>query len=145
MASEFKQTWKTQTELGKSFGLSAIAVGKKLKEWGLKNLDNTATEIALSEGYATNTPLKNGTPYFLWNKDLISAKFLEAGLTQLDSPTFRCKGAATAIIGCEKQLEKGDDKIARMMYDSIINKLKAEDKSLVNQFLQELGSKTQIE
>lgn len=39
--------WINQKELGKQFNLSAIAVGKKLKEWGLKDVNNTPTPFAL--------------------------------------------------------------------------------------------------
>lgn len=48
----FGDLWKNQTELGKKFGLSAIAVGKILTERGLKD-GKAATKKALDEGYAT--------------------------------------------------------------------------------------------
>ena len=65
---KFNQIWSNQTDLGKRFGLSAIAVGKLLVEEGLKDQKTKlATEKALNEGYAKSTPLKDGTPYFMWN------------------------------------------------------------------------------
>ena len=65
---KFDQIWKNQTELGKKFGISAIAVGKILTEHGLKDQQTKqATQRALDEGYAESTPLKDGTPYFMWN------------------------------------------------------------------------------
>ena len=63
---KFDQIWSNQTDLGKRFGLSAIAVGKLLVEEGLKDQKTKlATEKALNEGYAKSTPLKDGTPYFM--------------------------------------------------------------------------------
>jgi hypothetical protein len=68
---KFNQAWKNQTDLGKRFGLSAIAVGKILSEKGLKT-GRDATQKALDEGYATSTPLKDGTPFYLWNTSKVS-------------------------------------------------------------------------
>ena len=65
---KFNQMWSNQTNFGKKFGLSAIAVGKLLIEAGLKDpITKQATEKAISEGYAKSTPLKDGTPYFMWS------------------------------------------------------------------------------
>jgi len=65
---KFTQMWSNQTNLGKKFGLSAIAVGKLLVGEGLKDpTTKLATKKALEEGYAKSTPLKDGTPYFMWS------------------------------------------------------------------------------
>lgn len=65
---KFNQIWSNQTNLGKRFGLSAIAVGKLFVEVGLKDSKTKlATKKAIDEGYAKDTPLKDGTPYFMWN------------------------------------------------------------------------------
>ena len=71
---KFSQIWSNQTDLGKKFGLSAIAVGKILIEHGLKDLQTKyATEKALTSGYAKSTPLKKGTPYFMWNYQMVKS------------------------------------------------------------------------
>jgi hypothetical protein len=54
--------------LGKAFNLSAVAIGKKLKELELRQADGTPTANAISEGYCRAAPLKDGTPFFLWHK-----------------------------------------------------------------------------
>jgi hypothetical protein len=69
---KFSNMWKNQTELGKRFGLTSIAVGKILTECGLKD-GKSATQKALDEGYATFTPLKDGTPFYLWNVAKVSS------------------------------------------------------------------------
>ena len=137
--------WINQKELGKQFNLSAIAVGKKLKEWGLKDANNTPTAFALEQEYALNTPLKSGLPVYLWNSEKVSDKLKEEGFVHLSSPEVRCKSYAQSLISCEKQLERGDDKMALSMQDSIRKRIKAEDKLLVNKFLQELGSDLRVE
>jgi hypothetical protein len=65
-ARKFGDQWKNQTELGKRFGLSSIAVGKILSEHGLKE-GKQATKKAIDEKYAIFTPLQDGTPFYLWN------------------------------------------------------------------------------
>ncbi len=47
---KFADVWVNQTTLGKQFGLSAIAMGKKLKELGLRSDDGNPTTLALSNG-----------------------------------------------------------------------------------------------
>lgn len=68
---KFTDVWANQTNLGKQFGLSAIAMGKKLKELGLRGEDGKPTVQALLEGYCILTPLKNGTPFFMWSRQKI--------------------------------------------------------------------------
>lgn len=68
---EFADKWKNQTDIGKRFGLSSVAVGKILASMGLKD-DRNATQKALDEGYAKFTPLKDGTPFYMWNATKIS-------------------------------------------------------------------------
>ena len=58
---KFTDVWANQTNLGKQFGLSAAAMGKKLKELNLRGEDGNPTAQALCQGYCTPTPLKDGT------------------------------------------------------------------------------------
>lgn len=67
--NKFKATWKNQKEIGLIYGKSAIAVGKALVELGLKDSSTkNPTTTALSEEIAKSTPLKDGTPFYLWHK-----------------------------------------------------------------------------
>jgi len=50
---KFADVWVNQTTLGKQFGLSAMAMGKKLKELGLRGGDGNPTAQALGQGYCT--------------------------------------------------------------------------------------------
>lgn len=81
---KFTDVWVNQTTLGKHFGLSAIAMGKKLEELSLRGEDGNPTEQALSEGYCTSTPLKDGTPLFMWNRQKIEELMRAHGYQRLD-------------------------------------------------------------
>ncbi len=70
--NRFQKIWKNQKDIGKLYGKSAIAVGKALVELGLKDEETKeATKIALDEGFAQLTPLKDGTLFYLWNKQKV--------------------------------------------------------------------------
>ena len=60
---KFSDIWVNQTTLGRTFNMSAVAIGKKLKELELRQADGKPTDKAISEGYCTFTPLKDGTPF----------------------------------------------------------------------------------
>jgi hypothetical protein len=70
--SNFSSRWASQTELGKAHGLSGVEVGKILIGAGLKDSkDKHPTEKALVEGWATATPLRDGTPHFMWSRERV--------------------------------------------------------------------------
>jgi hypothetical protein len=81
---KFRDTWSNLTNLGKEYGLSAIKMGKKLKELGLRDEHGNATEKALTEGFAKLTPLKDGTPFYMWHNQNISKLMEETGEQKLD-------------------------------------------------------------
>ena len=74
MKKKFKDIWARQSDFREDYGISAIAVGKLLIKAGLKDADTLQpTEKALEEGHATPTPLKDGTPFFMWRKTTVIA------------------------------------------------------------------------
>ena len=81
---KFTDVWANQTNLGKQFGLTAIAMGKKLKELGLRGEDGNPTVQALVEGYCTLTPLKDGTPFFMWSRQKIKELMRAHGYQRLN-------------------------------------------------------------
>ena len=48
---KFTDVWANQTNLGKQFGLSPIAMGKKLKELGLRGEDGNPAHATLRTHY----------------------------------------------------------------------------------------------
>ena len=115
--SKFNQIWSNQTNLGKKFGLSAIAVGKLLIEAGLKDpTTKLATEKALKEGYAKSTPLKDGTLYFMWNIDKVRPL-----IAKDHEPISKVDYWVNDVLATYKEAQElddaGNEKIAQFMCD----------------------------
>lgn len=142
---KFSDIWVNQTTLGKKFNLSAVAIGKKLKELGLREANGNPSTKALEEGFCRSTPLKDGTSFYLWHKSKVAELLKSGGLQSLTEQEIRCKELAETLVEASKLSERGDDKIACMMEDEVHDKMRSTDISLVNRFLKELGSKQQIE
>jgi len=65
-----KRTWSSQTQLGDYFGISAKKVGSILNHHGLRH-GRRATNQAIQSGWAMLTPLRDGTPHYLWNSEKV--------------------------------------------------------------------------
>jgi hypothetical protein len=100
---KFTDVWANQTNLGKQFGLSAIAMGKKLKELGLRGEDGNPTAQALAEGYCTATPLKDGTPFFMWNRQQVEELMRAHGHQRLDPQEVKARELADSWVQVHKQ------------------------------------------
>lgn len=111
-----KVNWSNQTNLGKAFGVSAIEVGKILKNNGLKD-GKTATKKAIQEGYAKATPLKDGTPFFMWNTKKVQSLLTKdhEPLSQVD---YHLNEVKNIYKESGKLIEDGQDKIGFMWRDS---------------------------
>ena len=134
---KFKNTWANQTELGKRFGLSAIAVGKILIEHGLKNSGTKeASKKALTEGYARSTPLKNGTHHYMWNIARIQAILMEehTPLSQID---YWVKEVKSIFKEAERLAENGEDKLASIAWDFAYEEVPQEIRKEVKQKVEE--------
>lgn len=134
MTKKFNQVWVNQTELGKKFGLSAIAIGKILVEHELKAKNGQATQKAIEGGYAKSTPLKNGTPFFMWHlqrtKDLVSKKHVL--LSKVD---YWVNEVKKILSEAERLFEEGQDKLACMItdhvYEEVPQKIRVEVKAKI--------------
>lgn len=112
----FKYVWVNQTNLGREFNMSSIAIGKylikeKLKESGT----GFATDKAVNEGYATLTPLKDGTKFYMWNKERVSGL-----LKQEHQPATEVEKCYADVIKTLKEIrldDEGRDKEAYMYFD----------------------------
>ena len=133
----FRDMWVNQTELGQHFGISAVAVGKKLTEFGLRNAEKEPSELAQTEEYCHFTPMKDGTPFYLWNKEKVAALFRQAGMIQLSEEEIEARNTARDLIALAKEAEKtGVDKLLYFFMDEIPR----HDYPLIDRFLRELGS-----
>jgi exosome complex RNA-binding protein Rrp4 len=103
---KFGDVWVNQTTLGKQFGLSAVAIGKKLKELGLRSEDGKPTDRALSEEYCKSTPLKDGTPFFMWHKQKVAELMQASGHQKLDPQEVKARELADAWVRVNKQFQE---------------------------------------
>ena len=117
MSKKFTDTWVNQTTLGKHFDISAVAVGKLLKEFGLRHEDGMPTEAALDGEFCIPTPLADGTPFFMWNKNKVMELLKENGQTPLDPQEFRARELAEELGDKLEKLQKEADRINEMMQD----------------------------
>src|SRR5712692_975952 len=138
----FRDIWMNQTELGRHFGISAVAVGKKLSEVGLRDLQQKEpTELAKIEGYCRFTPMKDGTPFYLWNKEKVAALFRQAGMSQLSKEEVEARATAEQLIELAKQAEEtGIDKLLYFF----VNDIPQREYPLIDRFLHELGSDVRL-
>ena len=122
-SKKFSQVWSNQTEFGRQFGISAIAVGKFLIEAGLKDpTTKLATNKALDEEYAKSTPLKDGTPYFMWNIDKVRS-LIAKDHQPLSMVDYWVKEVEKMLKQAEKMCNEGNDKLGFMLADSVYDEV----------------------
>jgi hypothetical protein len=115
--TKFKNRFRNQTEIGKMFGLSDIKIGQLLSEHGLKN-GEIATQKALDDGYASYTPLQDGTPFYMWDHQKIRVLSQDA---QLLAREERAINTVKDIIREATRLVNGDsradEKVGYLIYE----------------------------
>lgn len=75
--SKFARTYRSLTDVGREFNLSARKVGDELKRLGYRDSEGHPTPKTLEAGIAVSTPLKNGTPYYRWHMNKTKAILAE--------------------------------------------------------------------
>lgn len=113
-----KDSWENQTKIAEYFGLSSVKFGKFLVEKGLRDSETKyPTSKALSEGFAKSTPLKDGIPFFMWNKAKLAEFCENNGLSKLNKLDYYIKKTKKEY----EQIQKNDDgtKIYSLMEQSL--------------------------
>ena len=122
---KFAKTWGNQTDIGRHFNMSAIALGKFLTAQGLRDPSTKlATDRAIAEGYAMATPLRDGTPFFMWNRSRIGDLLRKSGIEKADPTDYH----TNCIFAEMKQLltPTDDDKMDRIvgsMWEDLFNEM----------------------
>jgi len=124
------KTWVNQGALGREFGLSAVMIGRKLEEAGLRE-DRQPTQAALDGGLAHAAPLANGAPNFRWHKQKAIAALEEAGLTRRSPDEVRSAGldaeareTAREILRLEDSDDGMDQKMAYLLWGEVPERLR---------------------
>lgn len=136
---KFARTWASQTDLGKRFGLSAIAVGKVLIDNGLKDpATKRATDTAMRDGWCVSTPLKTGEPHYMWHIDKVKQL-----LSQDHKPISKAEQIANALIAtiklAERDLDAGDDKLGYLSLECAFDEVPGDLKEEVGRHLHRKG------
>lgn len=117
---KFTNVWGSQSDIGKLFGISAIAVGKVLITERLKDKDTKApTKVALDLGWAISTPLSTGEPFFMWNKAKVKELLKHRGEVKLSPLEVQIKDVALKLKEIDKMSNAGEDKLASLCLDTI--------------------------
>jgi hypothetical protein len=116
-----------------------MAIGKKLVELGLRGDDKQPTAHAIAEGFCRLTPLKDGTPFFLWNAEKVSVLLTEGGAVPLSRVEQEAYEIARSLVDLERN-HPDHDKLWNLVVDDTPSKLYP----LVNRFLEQLDSSTRL-
>ena len=136
--SRFRDTWSNQTDLGRRFGLSAVAIGKLLIARELKDTKTKMpTPKALEGGFAKATPLKDGTPFFMWNAQKIEPLISQSHekLSRIDRYAMDACKLMQEIDG---MFARGEDKAACLTQDCLFGDVSADIRDEVKQLAEAL-------
>ncbi|GAC1460901.1 MAG: hypothetical protein NVSMB70_06680 [Chamaesiphon sp.] len=78
--NNFRKTWKTLTELGQEFGVSAVKLGNLLKQHGLREKDGEPSQLASDGGFFEKITPNEGKPYYLWHHKKTSEYLVSQGV-----------------------------------------------------------------
>jgi hypothetical protein len=135
----FARTWASQTDLGKRFGMSAIAVGKVLIDNGLKDpATKRATDTALRDGWCVSTPLKTGEPHYMWHVEKVK-QLLSKGHTPLSKAEQMANDLIATIKAAERDIEEGDDKLGYLALECAFDGVPKDLKEEVGRHLRRKG------
>ena len=133
---KFKDVWCNQTDIGKLFGLSAIKVGNLLIEHGLKDsITKKATEKAIQDGFAKETPLKDGTYFCMWNKHQIKSVFAQE-IKPLTEEQKWINDALTRKKQIDYEYEHGSEKAAMFSYDCFYDEIPIQYREKIRELIE---------
>lgn len=122
----FSKTYASLTDIGRTFGMSAIAVGRRLDEAGLRDPGTRRpTGTCLARGTAVATPMRDGTQHFMWDRRTVAALLRSdrAPLDRLEAAVFDFRRAYHAF---EREADAGFDKMAYLGLQGTIEDLPAD-------------------
>lgn len=142
----FRKTWKTLTELGQEFGVSAIKFGNLLKQHGLREKDGSPSSIAKEGGYFEEIIPKEGKPYYLWHREKTVNYLVEQGLEKKGVSAkeaelmTEARKIARSYMEALKLDEEGS-KIGYWMFEELVPDIKKIGLERFNKALKAIGYK----
>jgi hypothetical protein len=144
--NNFRKIWKTLTELGQEFGVSAIKFGNLLKQHGLREKDGKPSELAKNGEFFQEIIPKEGKPYYLWHREKTSNYLVERGVEKQGVSAkeaelmTEARKIARAYMEALKLDEEGS-KMGYMMLDELVPDIKKIGLEKFNKALKTVGYK----
>jgi hypothetical protein len=144
--NNFRKTWKTLTELGEEFGVSAVKFGNLLKEHGLREKTGEPSEKAKEGQFFEKIVPKDGKPYYLWHRQktsdyLISLGVAKSGVSVKEAESMtEARQLARSYLEAQK-LDSEGNKLGYLMYDELVPEIKKVGLEKFNKALKSVGYK----
>ncbi|MUH00232.1 hypothetical protein F7734_51375 [Scytonema sp. UIC 10036] len=143
--NNFRKTWRTLTEIGQEFGVSAVKFGNILKQHGLREKDGEPTQKAKDGGFFEKIVPNDGKAYYLWHRDktvefLVNQGVEKSGISAKEaSKTTEARKLARAWMEAQ-QLDDEGSKLGYLMACELEPEIKQMGVELVQAQLKKLGS-----
>ncbi|HBB31558.1 MAG TPA: hypothetical protein DDZ80_06105 [Cyanobacteria bacterium UBA8803] len=144
--NNFRKTWRTLTELGQEFGVSAVKFGNLLKQHGLREKDGEPSQIAQEGGFFEKIVPKEGKPYYLWHRDktveyLTSLGVNKSGVSEKEALLdTEARKLAKSYLEAQKLDDEGS-KLGYLMFQELTSDIKKVGLDRFNKALKSLGFK----
>ncbi|MEM9927997.1 MAG: hypothetical protein AAF915_30475 [Cyanobacteria bacterium P01_D01_bin.50] len=144
--NNFRKTWKTLTELGQEFGVSAVKFGNLLKQHGLREKDGEPTQLAKDGTFFEKITPSQGKPYYLWHRDKTSEYLVYQGVIKngVSAKEAEKMTEARKLARSYMEAQKLDDegsKLGYMMLSEMVGDIKKVGLERFNQALKSIGYK----
>jgi hypothetical protein len=142
----YRKNWRTLTELGQEFGVTAIKFGNLLKQHGLREKSGEPTAAAKDGGYFEKIEPKQGSPYYLWHRERVSEYLISKGVqkagvsTAEASKMTEARKLARSYIEAQ-ELDNEGSKLGHMMLAEMVGDIKKVGLDIFNQALKSIGYK----
>jgi hypothetical protein len=142
----FRNTWRTLTELGQEFGISAVKFGNLLKLHGLRDSSGEPTAMAKDGGFFEHIIPKQGHPYYLWHGKKTSEYLLSQGVAKNGvsskeaSKVTEARKLARSYMEAQK-LDSEGSKLGYMMFADMADDIKKVGLDVFNEALKSSGYK----
>lgn len=144
--NNFRKVWKTLTELGQEFGVSAVKFGNLLKQHGLREKDGEPSQMAKDGGFFEKITPNEGKAYYLWHREKTSEYLIAQGVAKngVSAKDALMMTEARKLASSYMEAEKLDDegsKLGYIMLSEMVDDIKKVGLERFNQALKSIGYK----
>lgn len=142
----FRKEWRTLTELGQEFGISAVKFGNLLKQHDLREKSGEPTRFARENGFVQEINPKDSKSYFLWHQKKTSDRLVALGVEKFGvsakeaSKMTEARKLAREYLDALK-LDDDGSKMGYIMFQEIMPEVKKIGVEIFNKALLSVGYK----